>query len=163
MSLTPRRLERITPILETYRGKLRASGAFRPESLEAEIKATLDVGYQEVKHLLIDLLKKPRYQTVAAYYLQHFAAQTSRAKPSSHWEICTASATTNTPTGRKPRTPGGPRRWISSGLRLTDGNYRLRRWRRYFAAGFFADRDPFRRELRDDCVARSAQEAHATG
>lgn len=82
MSLTPRRLERITPILETYRGKLRASGAFRPESLEAEIKATLDVGYQEVKHLLIDLLKKPRYQTVAAYYLQHFAApnQPSEAK-----------------------------------------------------------------------------------
>ena len=69
--LTERRLEAAKPILERYRDNIIASHSLEVHSLEQELKDCLKLGYQELKHIMIDLAKTSRYRLVAAYYMQH--------------------------------------------------------------------------------------------
>jgi hypothetical protein len=74
--LTDRRLESARPILEKYRAALIANKGFHPGSLEQELRQCFAVGgtplgYQSLKDIMIDMLKRERYRHVALYYMEH--------------------------------------------------------------------------------------------
>ena len=71
--LTERRLTLAEQILEKYRSYFVETGYFRASRLEHELRSVwTNVGYQEIKGIMIDMLKNhPRYQYVAAYYMEH--------------------------------------------------------------------------------------------
>jgi hypothetical protein len=55
--LTNRRLSAATTILEKYRAKLFGSHQIEPMHLEQELRDLWDIGYQELKDVMIDMLK----------------------------------------------------------------------------------------------------------
>lgn len=70
-SLTERRMQVVSPILEMYRERLRTHGKFDARSFEDELKAALDTGYQEIKQVANQLCKQPRYRAVAVYFMEN--------------------------------------------------------------------------------------------
>lgn len=70
-TLTERRFEKIKPILETHRERFLEVGWIDTGAFERELRDTLDTGYQELKQVALSLSKMPRYQHIAAYYMQN--------------------------------------------------------------------------------------------
>lgn len=69
--VTDRRFQKAESILEEYRDSLNKNLDYDTHAFEMELRNCWDVGYQEIKDLLIDLIKKhPRYKHLALYYMQ---------------------------------------------------------------------------------------------
>ena len=68
--LTERRLEKARPILEKYREDYLCNGRIETGQFENELRACWNMGYQELKDLIEDMLKIPQYRRIAAYYMQ---------------------------------------------------------------------------------------------
>jgi hypothetical protein len=81
MTLTPRRLEAVKPILEKYRGELFSQHSFNCGRFEMELCGVLGTGYRGIKDVMCQIVgrkqrppfEKPtdRYRQVAAYYMLH--------------------------------------------------------------------------------------------
>lgn len=69
--LTQRRLAAVEPVLEEYRAELFDRHSFDARSLESELRGAWGLGYQELKGIMCDMLKRARYREVAAYYMEH--------------------------------------------------------------------------------------------
>lgn len=69
--LTERRMVKVQPILEAYRGELRCYGTFDADRFESAMKAALDTGYQEMKSVADQLLKNDRFCAVAVFYMEN--------------------------------------------------------------------------------------------
>lgn len=71
--LTDRRLEVAEQILEKYRSHLIEGHRFSAPSLEHELRAVwTNVGYQEIKGIMIDMFKNhERFKYVAAFYMEN--------------------------------------------------------------------------------------------
>lgn len=70
-SLTPRRFEAARPILDKYREQLHRTGHVDAGDLEGELRKCWNIGYQELKDIIIDLAKRDEYRYLAAYYMEH--------------------------------------------------------------------------------------------
>jgi hypothetical protein len=70
-SLTPARLEKAKDVLESYRFQLFKTKKFDPMAFELELRELWGTGYHEMKSIAPDLLRKPRFREVAAYYMQN--------------------------------------------------------------------------------------------
>lgn len=68
-TLTERRIEKAMPILEKHRKQLLETGRF-DHRLEGELRACWDTGYRELKDIFRQLIKIPRYQLLAAAYIE---------------------------------------------------------------------------------------------
>ncbi len=73
-TLTERRMEKISPILEAYSAFLAERNAFDCMSLERELRQSLDTGYGEIKQIMCQLIKRADFALVAAFYMQHVNA-----------------------------------------------------------------------------------------
>jgi hypothetical protein len=69
--LTDRRLAAARDILDKYAGQLETRRPIESGLLEKELREVWDIGYQEQKNIIIDLLKNDRYRLIDAYYMQH--------------------------------------------------------------------------------------------
>ena len=70
--LTDRRLAKAEHLLEKYRSELSEHGRFNVTVMDRELKELWDIGYQELKGVIIDMYKnRERYQYVAVYYMEH--------------------------------------------------------------------------------------------
>ena len=70
-TLTDRRFQQAEAILENYRNCLNKSLKYDTHAFEMELRECWGVGYQEIKELLIDLIKKhSTYRDLALYYMQ---------------------------------------------------------------------------------------------
>ena len=72
--LTERRLGRAKAVLEEYRERLRSVGRVNGGSLETKLRQVWRIGYQELKDIVIDMLKQPKYRDLALYYMEHVYA-----------------------------------------------------------------------------------------
>ena len=68
--LTDRRFEKVKPILDKYREWLHSSGCINCGMLESELRECLNIGYRELKGIMIDLASKAHYVYLGAYYMQ---------------------------------------------------------------------------------------------
>jgi len=68
--LTTRRLHKAEPILEKYRDKLYRHLRFEAWVFENELKECWNVGYQEIKYIMLDMLRLERYRYLVLYYMQ---------------------------------------------------------------------------------------------
>jgi len=57
--LTERRFQQAENILEEYRNLLFTNLEYSADKFEAELKKCWEVGYQEIKDLMIDLIREP--------------------------------------------------------------------------------------------------------
>ena len=78
--LTERRFGATKHIFEKYREKLFANREFNAHNFEKELRDVLDTGYQELKDVIIEIVRKSRlelpretdrYREVATYYMEH--------------------------------------------------------------------------------------------
>ena len=69
--LTDKRFKRAEPVLERYRKQLLEKQRFHATALERELRDLWDIGYQELKSIMIDLLRKEKFMLVAAYYMEN--------------------------------------------------------------------------------------------
>jgi hypothetical protein len=69
-SLTDRRFERAKSILDKYRTELQANSHISVGKLENELRDCRNLGYQELKSVIIDLSKRGEYRFLAAYYME---------------------------------------------------------------------------------------------
>ena len=70
--LTDRRLNVAEEILDNYREKLVKTEKFNVPSLERELRDMWSIGYQELKDIMLDILKNhDRYKYVALYYMEY--------------------------------------------------------------------------------------------
>lgn len=74
--LTPRRFEKAKPILKKYRELLHRLGPTKAgfdlaANLEVELRACWNIGYQELKNIIIELSKRDYYRYLAAHYMDH--------------------------------------------------------------------------------------------
>jgi hypothetical protein len=68
--LTNRRLEKGGAILERYRAQLYARGSFNALAFEHDLRGCWNLGYRGLKGIMQDLLTRPRYRYLAAYYME---------------------------------------------------------------------------------------------
>lgn len=69
--LTDKRFESARPIFEKYRSILFRNQAFDTQQFEHELRKCWDLGYRELKDILIALAKNEAFVGVAAYYMEH--------------------------------------------------------------------------------------------
>jgi len=70
-TLTNRRFQQAEGIFEKYQDVLFKNLKYDTGDFERELKNCWDVGYQEIKSILIDLVKKhPKFRYLALYYMQ---------------------------------------------------------------------------------------------
>ena len=69
-SLTDRRFEKAKPILDKYRAQLHATGRISTREFEMELRRCWNLGYQELKDIIIHLSKRDHYRYLAAYYME---------------------------------------------------------------------------------------------
>ncbi|OYP38044.1 hypothetical protein [Rhodopirellula sp. MGV] len=70
--LTERRFAKVEQFLEEARSELINDGVLNYNILEREMRDSLNLGFQELKDIMIDIVKRyPRYRLVALYYMQH--------------------------------------------------------------------------------------------
>ena len=69
-SLTERRFTKAKPILDQYRDQLHTSGRISTSDLEHELRECWNIGYQELKGIVLDLSKRDHYRYLAAYYME---------------------------------------------------------------------------------------------
>ena len=70
-TLTDRRMESARHIFETYRTHLHENHRCNCAEMENELKACFKLGYQEIKDIILDLLKRDRYQYLASYFMEN--------------------------------------------------------------------------------------------
>ncbi len=68
--LTPSRLNRAKPNLDRYRDLLLKTGKLNFPAFEKELKEAWKVGYQELKSMIIDLVKRQEYTPLAVRYME---------------------------------------------------------------------------------------------
>jgi hypothetical protein len=68
--LTERRFAKAKPILDKYRKQVHDAGRGAASGLERELRECWDIGYQELKDIIIDLSKRPHYRYLAASYME---------------------------------------------------------------------------------------------
>ena len=70
--LTDRRHEKARDVLERYRHLLHDHRSLDCHQFEHELRELWDIGYQELKDIFEDLLRRfPQYEHLAAYYMEH--------------------------------------------------------------------------------------------
>lgn len=69
--MTPRRLIKAQPILDTFTTQLHSKGNIDVTRFEMALRECWDVGYHEMKDLAEDFLKVLRYRFLAAYYMEN--------------------------------------------------------------------------------------------
>ena len=70
--LTDRRLAKAEQLLEQYRSELVEHGRFNVTAMDHELKDLWNIGYQELKDVVVDMYKNhDRYKYVAVYYMEH--------------------------------------------------------------------------------------------
>ena len=69
--LTDRRMEKARPIFDRYRARLHETHDCDVQQLETELKDCFNLGYQEIKDIIADLLKHDHYKYLAAYFMQN--------------------------------------------------------------------------------------------
>ena len=69
-SLTAKRFEKAKPIFDKYKAKLLDTEDVDIPAFEMELKAVFDMGYQELKQIIIDLSKRPEYEMLAVKYME---------------------------------------------------------------------------------------------
>lgn len=70
--LTERRFDDAEAILEDARASLIERGAFNASVFERQLSEIWNVGYQEIKDLMNDIVKRfPRFKYVAVYYMEN--------------------------------------------------------------------------------------------
>lgn len=70
--LTDRRLVSASSILDAARASLVERGSFNVSTFEHKLRETWDIGYQEIKDVMIDIVKRhPRYKFVAIYFMEN--------------------------------------------------------------------------------------------
>ena len=69
--LTAMREEKATDILSKHRQAMAEHGRIITHQFEQELRECWNIGYQELKDIVIELFKRPEYQRMAAYYMQH--------------------------------------------------------------------------------------------
>ena len=70
--LTDRRLAKAKQLLEGYRSNLAEHGRFNVSVMDHELKEIWNIGYQELKGVIIDMFENhERYRYVAVYYMEH--------------------------------------------------------------------------------------------
>jgi len=85
--LTDHRFQQAEGILEEYRALLHTNFEYSTGQFENKLKECWNVGYQEIKDILIDLIKRyPRFRYLALYYMQYQNA----AGPVSEFKITLA-------------------------------------------------------------------------
>ena len=72
--LTERRLAAAQEILDRYADWLQDRHGINSAMLEKELRDVWDIGYQELKDIIIDMLNQDGYRLIAAYYMQHQSA-----------------------------------------------------------------------------------------
>ena len=71
-TLTERRFLKVEKFLEEARNDLINDGMLNCGILERKMRDALNLGYQTLKDIMIDVVKRyPRYRLVALYYMQH--------------------------------------------------------------------------------------------
>jgi hypothetical protein len=68
--LTERRFAKAKPILNRYRMQLHETGFASARGLEKELRDCWNIGYQELKDIIIALSKRPYYRYLAACYME---------------------------------------------------------------------------------------------
>jgi hypothetical protein len=70
--LTDRRLDTAELILEEARASLIERGSINPYSFEHQLREIWNIGYQEIKDVMNDIVKRhPRFKFVAIYYMEN--------------------------------------------------------------------------------------------
>ncbi len=69
-NLTDRRFQVAKPTLDRYRDELMRKRNINVMAFEQELKDLLDLGYQDLKSMMIQLSKKPEYVYLAARYME---------------------------------------------------------------------------------------------
>jgi hypothetical protein len=78
--LTDRRFDATKRIFEKYRQELFANHEFDAHTFERELRGVLDTGYQELKDVMMEIVRKTRldlprktdrYRELAVYYMEH--------------------------------------------------------------------------------------------
>lgn len=69
--LTERRYEKALPIFESHRKRLESGQHVDARLLDQELRECWNVGYQELKNIVIQLLDDPRFGLVAASYMEN--------------------------------------------------------------------------------------------
>jgi hypothetical protein len=68
--LTDRRFAKAKPILDMYRERMLKHRSIDSRALERELRDLWDTGYQEIKDIMLQLLKLYSYRLIAAYYME---------------------------------------------------------------------------------------------
>ena len=68
--LTERRFAAAEEILEVHRERLEAKHSISCHSFEMELRECWKLGYQEIKDIMNQLIKMPRFRLLAGYYMQ---------------------------------------------------------------------------------------------
>jgi hypothetical protein len=68
--LTDRRFAKARPVLDTYRARMLKYRSIDSAALERELRDLWDTGYQEIKDIMLQLLKLHPYRLIAAYYME---------------------------------------------------------------------------------------------
>ena len=69
--LTERRLKKALPILEEYRNTLHTKRWFNAWMLDTALQKCWNIGYRELKGIMIDMLANQRFRFVAIYYMEN--------------------------------------------------------------------------------------------
>lgn len=69
--LTDRRLASARPILQRYHDQLMKHHSIVVSKLEQELRDLWGIGYQELKDVIIDMVKKNTFPELAVYYMEH--------------------------------------------------------------------------------------------
>jgi hypothetical protein len=71
--LTEKRLFKAETILEEYRDKLYRYCRFDAGQLDLALRKCWNIGYQELKSIMKDMLRHARYRYLALYYMQNIS------------------------------------------------------------------------------------------
>jgi len=69
--LTERRFQKAQSILERYREELCENLTCNASRLERELRDCWEIGYQELKSIMRDLMKRDSFKHLAVYYMEH--------------------------------------------------------------------------------------------
>lgn len=69
--LTEIRMAKARETLDRYNAELQSTGTFAVNTLERDLQRLFDTGYQEIKSVMIDLLRHGEYELLAAYFMEH--------------------------------------------------------------------------------------------
>jgi hypothetical protein len=68
--LTEKRFSKAKSILDKYRSQLHDKGRISNPDFEEELRDCWNIGYQELKEIILELAKHNQYRFLAAYYME---------------------------------------------------------------------------------------------